>query len=124
MTIEGEFSIWNVTATEDLTAATALYKACGINGTIVASTALALGVLRSKNVSGGQVSVVYAGITKVVAGAAVSTLGFPLTVTTSGFFIAATSGAGHVGRALSTAASGDLIAAMVDFKTKPAWAGT
>jgi len=132
MTIESEFQIWNVTATEDLTG-NVIGKAISIAGTIAAGMPLAVGVARSKNVSGGQVSVVYKGITKVVVGAAVTTPGYPISVAaTSGFFIAATAcasggavGTGHVGRLLNTAAvaSGDLVPAMVDFTFKPPYAG-
>lgn len=127
MTIESEFSVWNVTAAEDLSGAGALYKIVSIAGTIAAGPSLAVGVLRSKNISGGQVSAVFKGITKVVLGAAVTTPGYPfVTAATSGFAIAASSGGVHHGRLLNTGAvaSGDLVTALVDFSTKPAWPGT
>lgn len=131
MTIESEFQIWNVSATEDLSG-NVLHKAVTISGTIAATPALAIGVLRSKGVVGQQVAAVYKGITKVIVGAAVTTPGYPITITTSGFFIAATAaasggtlGTGHIGRLLNTAAvaSGDLVPALVDFTTKPPYAG-
>lgn len=124
MTIESEFQVWNVTASEDLSGAGNLHKALSIAGTVAAGPTFAIGVLRSKNVSGGQVSAVVKGITKVMMGTAVGTLGHPLKIAaTSGWFAAAASGDVHVGRALTLAASGDLIPAMVDFTTKPAWPG-
>lgn len=112
-----------VTAAQDLTVADCLYHAISLAGTIVGSTSRVAGVLRMKASSGQQASVVYEGLTKVMAGAAVTTLGYPLTVTASGWFIAASSGGAQVGRALAAAASGDLIPAMVDFNTIPAWPG-
>lgn len=127
MTIESEFSIWNVTAAEDLDGAGALHKVISIAGTYAAGPSLAIGVLRSKGKNLGQVSVVFKGITKVVVGAAVTTPGYPImTATTSGFVIACTSGSVHHGRLLNTGAvaSGDLVPCLVDFSTKPAWPGT
>jgi hypothetical protein len=121
MTIESKFDVYNVAATEDLTASSALFKAVGFGGTIVGSPRLAAGILHSKGLSGQQVSVIYQGIAKVVAGAAITTPGFGLTVTTSGFVIAASSGGSSIGRALTAAASGDLIPAYVDFKQIPAF---
>jgi len=132
MTIESEFQNWNVTATEDLTANSAMYHAVSIAGTIAATPALAIGVLRGKAILGAQAPVVIHGITKVMVGAAITTPGYPITVTTSGWFIAATAaasggpvGTGHIGRLLTTGAvaSGDLVTAFVDFATKPMWGG-
>lgn len=125
MTIESEFQqVWNVTATEDLTGAGNMFKAVSIAGTIAAGPTFAIGILRSKGVSGQQVSAVVKGVTKVMVGTAVSTLGHPLKIAaTSGWLAAAASGDVHVGRALALAASGDLVTAAVDFATKPAWPG-
>lgn len=127
MTIESEFQIWNVTATEDLSGAGARFKAVSIAGTIAATPSLAIGILRSAGASGAQVSAVVKGFTKAVVGAVVTTPGYPLKVAaTSGFLIAAVSGDVHCGRYLGTAAcaSGDLVPVLVDFSTKPAWPGT
>lgn len=127
MTIESEFSIWNVTAAEDLDANATLYKAISIAGTYAAGPSLAIGIARSKAKNLGQISVVFKGITKVVLGGAVTTPGYPIKVAaTSGFIIAAASGDAHCGRLLNTGAvaSGDLVPALVDFATKPAWPGT
>lgn len=116
MTTHIREELFQVPALADLTADSAMHHAIGlISGTITPTALAAIGVLKSKGLSGNNVSVCYQGITKLAAGAAVSTAGYPLTVTTSGWFIAATSGQFSVGRSLSTAASGDLLAAMVDF---------
>lgn len=123
MSTEQKTELMTVVAAQDLTVADALYHAISLGGTIVGSTSRVAGVLRTKGQSGERVSVVYQGITKVMAGGAVSTLGYPLTVTASGWFIAASSGGAQVGRALAVAASGDLIPALVDFNTIPAWPG-
>lgn len=112
-----------VTAAQDLTVADALYHAVTLAGTIAASTSRVGGVLRYRASSGQQASLIYEGIAKVMAGGAVSTLGYPLTVTASGWFIAASSGGAAVGRALATAASGDLVSALVDFSNITAWGG-
>lgn len=98
-----------------------LFKGITFGGTIAASPLQAVGIIRSTAKAGVGVGAVYEGITKVKVGAAVSTLGYPLTLTTSGFVIAATSGSPSIGRAMATAASGDLLKAMVDFKTLPFW---
>jgi hypothetical protein len=124
MSTEQKFDLITVTAAQDLTVADCLYHAVSLAGTIVGSTSRVGGVLRTKCSSGSQASLVYQGLCKVMAGAAVTTLGYPLTVTASGWFIAASSGGSTIGRALAAAASGDLIPAMVDFNTIPAWPGT
>lgn len=115
--------MWSVVAAEDLSVASARFKAIGLGGTVVASTSRAIGVLYTSARSGERVSALYEGVGKVMVGGAVSTLGYPLTITTSGFFIAASSGGAMVGRAMATAASGDLVEALVDFMTIPAWGG-
>ena len=117
MTTENNFEQMTVQAGQDLTADSVLFKGLSLNGTILAAAGhLAAGVLRSKVSSGGHASVVYQGITKVDVGAAVSTIGFPLKLTTSGWFTVAASGDGVVvGRALATASSGDRVKAYVDF---------
>jgi hypothetical protein len=123
MTTEQKCELMTVTAAQDLTVADALYHAVTLAGTIAANTSRVAGVLRFKASSGQQASVIYQGIAKVMAGAAVTTLGYPLTVTASGWFIAASSGGAMVGRALTAAASGDLLSAHVDFQNVPAWPG-
>jgi hypothetical protein len=105
-----------VVAGADLTADSAMHHAVSlISGTITPTARETIGVLKSNGLSGNHVAVCYWGLTKVAAGAAVGSAGAPLTVTTSGWFTGATSGMYTVGRSLGTAASGDLLAAMVDF---------
>jgi hypothetical protein len=125
MTIESEFQIWNVQATEAI-GGDKLFKVASIAGTVAAGNALAIGITRGTGAVGAQIPVVFKGITKAFAGAVVTTPGFPLKVAaTSGYIVAAASGDGHIGRYLGLAAcaSGDLVPVVVDFSTKPAWAG-
>lgn len=124
MTVESTHKQWTVQATDDLSIAGARFKAITLGGAIAATTSRAAGVLMTSTRSGEFASAIYEGVAKVIAGAAVTTLGYPLTITTSGFFIAASSGGSSCGRALAAAASGDLIPAFVDFTTVPAWPGT
>jgi hypothetical protein len=124
MTTSGRQNLWSVQATEDLSVATARFHAVSLAGLVVASVSRVGGILVTSARSGERVSLVYEGVAKVAAGGAVSTLGYPLKITTSGWLIVAASGDQHVGRALATCASGDLVEAFVDFMTLPAWAGT
>lgn len=123
MTTDLEFKQLQVVAGQDLTVESCKFHAVTVGGTIAANAYQAAGVLRHGNVSGNHASVAYEGITKLFAGAAINTVGFPITVTASGWFIAASSGGLSIGRALSTAASGDLVQAMVDFKNLGFWRG-
>lgn len=108
MSIEGDFCSWQTLAGEDLSANGALHKAVSGDGKIAQSIVQFLGVLKSKAASGEMARVAIDGVVKVVAGAAVSTIGNPVTVTTSGFIVAGTSTIPYIGRALAIAASGDL----------------
>jgi hypothetical protein len=118
-----------VQAAADLSAQADRFKGVTLAGTLMpAATAAGAsgrvgGILETSCRSGEYASLVYRGITKVIAGAAVSTLGYPIAVGSNGFVFAVASGAGHSGRALETAASGDLFQALVDFSTFPAWTG-
>lgn len=123
MATDIDFKLLQVTAGADLSGEGSKFKAVTLNGTIAANANLAGGILRHGADSGKAVSLVYEGITKVLAGAAISTVGFPITITTSGFVIAASSGGSSIGRALSTCASGDLVQAAVDFKSIGFWRG-
>ncbi len=129
MTIHNRTEAYTVTAAEDLSAASSLYKGITLAGTLMPANAAAgassrvAGINVTQAKSGEQASYVYEGIVKVYAGAAVSTLGYPLAVGSSGFVFAAASGNWHCGRAVTTAASGDLFVAFVDFKTLAPWAG-
>lgn len=117
MTVHITEEMMGFVATADLSAPSAKYKVVTIGGTIAASLPQALGVLKYGTSSGGNGSAIYAGVTKAFVGGAVSTVGWPLTVTTSGFLVAATSGQLTCGRAMAVAASGDVAFVAVDFKT-------
>lgn len=115
MTTEGNFDMTTFQANATLNA-DCLFKAITIGGTIAASPLQAGGVCRSQAVPGQGVSAIYKGECKLKVGAAINTVGFPLTITTSGWFIAnATSGSATIGRALTLASSGDMVRALVDF---------
>lgn len=129
MTIHNKGETYTVTAAEDLSAQATRYKAITLAGTVVpAATAVGAsarvaGINITSARSGEQATYVYTGITKVVAGAAVSTLGYPIMAGSSGFMFAVVSGNNHVGRALTVANSGDIFVAFVDFATLPNWNG-
>lgn len=123
MTTEGNYNLETVRAGQVLPT-DCLHKAVTFGGTIAALPGPSAGILRSTAQQAGQgVSVVYEGVTKVKAAAAITSLGAPLTITTSGFAAAAASGAVHVGRFMETCASGDLVKAYVDFMSLPLWGG-
>lgn len=116
MTTHISEEMYGVVATVDLSSPALKYKIINLNGTLAANATQAAGILKYGANSGGTASVVAYGITKAFAGAAVSTVGFPITVTTSGYLIAASSGGLTVGRAMATCASGDIVSAAVDFR--------
>jgi hypothetical protein len=78
-----------------------------------------LGVLQSRPNSGQHGAVTEMGDIKCLAGAIVTTPGYPLTTAASGFVIAANSGASVVGRyappAGAACASGDMITMIANF---------
>ena len=117
MTTHNEYNARTVQAGADLTADSVLWKVVSLNGTITNSSLLAAGLAISRPNSGGGLSVIYEGIAKADVAAAVSTIGFPLKATTSGWLTPCASGDLMVGRALATASSGDRIKVAVDFKT-------
>lgn len=115
MTTTVNEEIMTVVAAEALTAANAKYKVVSIGGTITPTILLAAGLLKTSVKSGDHAGVVYEGITKGWAAAAVTSGGVELTVTTSGWLTAAASGDRTCGRALEPASSGDLFRCLVDF---------
>ncbi|CAB4164986.1 hypothetical protein UFOVP820_1, partial [uncultured Caudovirales phage] len=117
MTTHIDEDFYVISAAEDLSVAGAKYKAVTLNGTIAQSAVRAFGILKYGASSGGNASVVYEGLTKGFVGAAVSTLGWPLTVAASGWLVAANSGQQAVGRCLAVVASGDIAPVAVDFKS-------
>src|SRR3954469_24285439 len=123
MSTHGRQNQWSVIATEDLSVATARFHAVSFAGLVVASNSRAAGILVTSARSGERISVIYEGVQKVAVSGAVSTLGYPLKITTSGWLTVAASGDVTCGRAVATCASGDLVEAFVDFMTVPAWPG-
>lgn len=115
MATDLEFSTVQVAATEDLSADSRKFKAVTLAGTIAATPLLAGGILRHGGRSGETVTLANQGLCKALFGGAVNTVGYPLTVTTSGFIIAASSGGATIGRSRFTCASGDLALAFFDF---------
>lgn len=113
-----------VVAGQDLPAA-CLYKAVTLGGTIAAAVAAtAAGILTSQVNSGETASVIVEGLCKAdIGAAAISTVGWPLKITTSGWLTAAASGDQTVGRAIATCASGDRALVMLDFKNFGIWHG-
>jgi hypothetical protein len=117
MTTDNKFSEIAIVAGADLDTPASRFKAVTIGGTIAASvTYTSLGILRHGGKTGETLGVIYEGITKVLAGAAITSGGMQLKITTSGYIIAAVSGDLTIGRSLGFCASGDLVQAFVDFK--------
>ena len=123
MATDGNNKKWAINATEDLSVATARFHAVSFAGLVVASYSRAAGILVTSARSGERVGVVYEGVQKVAIGGTVTTLGFPLKITTSGWIVAAASGDTTIGRSTVACASGDLAEAFVDFMTLPLWGG-
>lgn len=117
MTTDLKYSALPIVAGADLDTPASRFKAVTIGGTIAASVDYAAaGILRHGGKTGETLSVIYEGITKVLAGAAITSGGLQLKITTSGFIIAAVSGDLSIGRSLSFCSSGELVQAFVDFK--------
>lgn len=129
MTTTNALSKITIQAQADLSAQASRYRAVTFLGALVGTPAAgviagAAGILQDSSPrSGDAAALVYQGITKVVAGAAISTAGWPLCSGSGGYLYAATSGGATIGRAIEAAASGDLFQAFVDFVTLPAWNG-
>lgn len=114
MTIEQRVQYLNILAGEDMTVAGKLHKAVTMNGTIAANARDVVGFAKSKAPIGTGLRIADTGVVKVFAGAAVSTVGFPVTVTTSGFVIASPVGSASIGKSFTTANSGDLFPILAD----------
>lgn len=101
-----------VNAGEDLSGAQ--YKAVEIDGTVAASSAVAVGILQNKPRAGEDGTAGFMGRSRYVAGAAVAA-GAGLMATTSGYLITVTSGNIGVGKALGAVSSGGIGEAIVNF---------
>jgi hypothetical protein len=104
-----------IAAGADLTAETSQFKAVTFAGVIASTSIAAAGILRYGGKSGESVTIDIDGVFKAKFGAAVSTAGYPLKITTSGYVVAAASGDDIVGRAIAIVASGDIAQAMFNF---------
>ena len=100
------------TAGQDLSGAQ--YQVVGVSGTIVATNPLAFGIVQNKPLSGEDTTILYSGRSKFKAGDTI-TIGDSLTVTTSGFIVAISSGDGVIGKALFAVASGGFTEGIFDF---------
>ena len=114
MTTHVRFNQTTVVAGADLTAQSARYCAVGVAGTIAATNAAALGLLRSSTPAGGHAAVAYEGEMKARASAAL-TAGNRLGVTTSGWIAAVGATSGSIGIALESCNSGDLFRGLFNF---------
>lgn len=117
MTTTIKHDVLQVVAAEDLQAADKKYKVLSIGGTITSAARSAAGLLVTSVQSGGHASAAYAGVSKVWASAAVTSVGWPFTATTSGWTAAVASGGYAIGRYLDTCNSGDLVEAFIDFRS-------
>lgn len=117
MSAFGDFEHISAVATVDLTACQ--YRIVGIDGTLVGSDAMSLGVLINHPKSGESMHVGYMGHMKAFCAGTI-TLGAELMVTTSGCLLAnVTSGAGIVGKAMKAASSGSLVEFIGNFVNAP-----
>lgn len=125
MTTHNYQDTYTVQAAADLSSQDARFKVITLAGTLFTGTGTgrAAGINITSARSGEQATYVMNGIAKVVAGGAVSTLGYPMAAASGGFMAAATSGGTSFGRALETCASGDLVQVMCDFRLATHWSG-
>lgn len=127
MTVHGNYRSRAIQAAEDLNG-DLLYRAVSFGGTIVSAASAVgrmAGLLASKASSGGMVAAAFEGEFKARAGAAITTPGYAVTVTGSGWLTAASSGGTSVGRYLGTSAcaSGDIVPVFIDFTNVGYFAG-
>jgi len=119
MAVRNEVVTWAISAGEalnDLTQGTGeLFKGIAVSdGQVAADGAECSGILTEGSDNGGHATLAVSGLSKYVAGAAV-TAGARLTCTTSGYFVTATSGTYVNGRALITVTSGSVGTGHFDF---------
>lgn len=119
MTVHQQQVLRTVQATADLSASSSRFKVVTVDGTIC-SAALQLraaGISWTSAESGQGLSVAYRGITKAMAGEAVTSAGYPFKIANSGFLVNATSGSTTFGRFAEACSSGDLVAVEINFDT-------
>ena len=117
MTVHQKQDLVTVAATADLSGAASRFKVVTIGGTICSAALVkqAAGILWHGGEVGQGCGVVRSGITKAIAGVAVSTVGYPVTVADSGFLALTVSGGTVIGRVRETCSSGDLVPVEVNF---------
>ena len=116
MSASGNKEVIAIAAGADLS--TFQYKVIAVDGTLAATNAVALGVLRNKPKNGEFAEIAYAGHMKAYVGGGAIAAGDQLAVTTSGYLIKnVTSTSGIVGKAITAAASGALCEFVGDFST-------
>lgn len=88
----------------------------------------AVGVTQSRCNSGQHLTVADGGDVKCIAGAVVTTPGYPLTTAASGYVVAAVSGSTVIGRynppSAAACASGDMVVMRASFQARPIGAGS
>lgn len=96
------------------------YKAVSLAGTVAGTAALAAGILKNKPENGEHATLAYEGDMKAFAGGAINSNAL-ITVAASGFMTPYTpsgsGGLGAVGRALESAASGQVFRFIANFFT-------
>lgn len=117
MTVHQRQELVTVPATADLSGVASRFKVITIGGTIAAAADVKqlAGILWNGAEVGQGASAVREGITKALAGVAIGTVGYPITVANSGFITVVVSGGYSFGRVRETCSSGDLVAVEVDF---------
>ena len=116
MTVHQNQTLITVQATADLSAVASRFKVVTLSGTICSAALVkqVAGILWNGGEIGQGLAVVREGVTKAIAGAAISTVGYPITVADSGFITLVVSGGYSFGRARETCSSGDLVPVEVD----------
>jgi hypothetical protein len=102
---------------------TLLYRVVDFGGDLsVAGAASAAGISQSRANSGSHMNVHVVGVAKAIAGAAITTPGYPLTTAASGFVVPAVSGSHVIGRYVqagripgAAANSGDMVTGFFNF---------
>lgn len=128
MAYQGEFRSWTIQAQEDMRNLTpgtgALYKGVNFNTGLFANSGIgANGILQHAGGSEDHVSLAIDGVSKVVYSTAISTIGMPLTLTTSGFMTLAASGDYVNGHNLTTISCYGVGAAMINMINPPKFPG-
>lgn len=120
--VQGKFDSWTITAANNLSnlvpSTGAIYKAVrNKTGDFAANGKEATGILQYGCDSGQYATVGYFGRMKATAGAAVTSADTLLTITASGYAIAATSGSWCVGKTCEAMTSGMIFTGLFNFIT-------